>query len=116
MTRSFGSGRTLLAGAVGFACMCGGAGLAFKLITPEAVGRLSTVELLGLLALLLLPMALWWTLAVERRRAMRGRGVAQPACPLVYVEIKPMRCPECQRPLARECGLHEASIPGEVMV
>jgi hypothetical protein len=81
--------------------MAAGAALAFRLITPGVVDQLTTTELFGVLALLILPVVLCWTLAAERRAAMRVRqNSPRPAGPLVEVEIKPMRCPECRRPLA----------------
>jgi hypothetical protein len=99
MTRSFGSARDLLAGSVGIASMLAGAVLAFRLITPGVVDQLATTELFGVLGLLILPMVMFWTLAAERRAAIRARanGSSRPSAPLVHVEIKPMRCSGCQR-------------------
>jgi hypothetical protein len=64
---------------VGVAAACGvsvfaGLGLVFKLVTPESIPHLRTPELLGLLALLVMPMLV--LAAVRSHRSSEGHGAA----------------------------------------
>ena len=48
-----------------------GCALLFRLVTPESVGQLRTMELLGLLGLVVLPWVSLWAYVVDRRIARR---------------------------------------------
>ena len=49
-----------------------GCALLFRLVTPESVGQLRTMELLGLLGLVVLPWVSLWAYVVDRRVAHHG--------------------------------------------
>ncbi|HMN41634.1 MAG TPA: hypothetical protein PKE29_12370 [Phycisphaerales bacterium] len=78
MPTSSGFLRPLIAAGIGVASSLAGGLLAFRLFTPARVPGLPTGELLGLLGLILLPLATL-ALALLAWRASRRRASANPA-------------------------------------
>ena len=97
MSCSLGRADSVVVGAVGAGSVLAGLVLAFRLVTPDQVGGLSTLELLGLVGLLLLPVLTLWMGALARKASAQAApagvkelAVEPPASTAsTFFELKP---------------------------
>lgn len=96
MAFPFGRVRQIAAAGIGIGSILAGLILAFGLVTPGVVERLPTNELLGLLGLIVLPLATLWAYWADRHAAARATAATtQPVFPTQQIEAKPeMETPE----------------------
>ena len=91
MASPFGRVRHIAAAGIGIGSILAGLFLAFGLVTPGVVERLPTSELLGLLGLLVLPLATLWAYWADRHAAARVPAATnQPVFSSQVIEAKPM--------------------------
>ncbi len=113
MVFSSGFLRPLAAITIGAGSILAGLLLAFRLVTPALVAQLPTLELVGLLGLLVLPPLTFWALWADRNALSKlPIPVATPAIQSCIIEPKPLALDAAGAEDESEIELVEVHAPG----